>query len=168
MNELSQALIGSSAHTPPLQIIEALPEALAHTTIPAFNGKAPHTIYQELWHITYWLQITLEWIAHIPTPYPTNPHDAFANPEQTAAEPWDQLRQRFASQIQKAAALTQNETLLAELIQCPSRPAEPTRTMTVREQLISLAAHNAYHFGRIVLLRQLQGAWPPPSGGFTW
>jgi len=40
--------------------------------------------------------------------------------------------------------------------------------MTIREQLESLAAHNAYHFGRIVLLRQLAGAWPPASGGFTW
>jgi hypothetical protein len=40
--------------------------------------------------------------------------------------------------------------------------------MTVREQLESLGAHNAYHFGRIVLLRQLMGLWPPPSGGFSW
>jgi hypothetical protein len=31
------------------------------------------------------------------------------------------------------------------------------RMMTVREQLESLGAHNAYHFGRIVLLRQLLG-----------
>jgi hypothetical protein len=40
--------------------------------------------------------------------------------------------------------------------------------MTVREQLESLAAHNAYHFGRIVLLRQINGAWPPTSGGDSW
>jgi len=38
----------------------------------------------------------------------------------------------------------------------------------VRDQLISLASHNAYHFGRIVLLRQLMQSWPPTSGGFTW
>jgi hypothetical protein len=38
----------------------------------------------------------------------------------------------------------------------------------VREQLESFAAHNAYHFGRIVLLRQMLGSWPPPSGGLTW
>jgi hypothetical protein len=31
----------------------------------------------------------------------------------------------------------------------------PVRVMTVREQLESLGAHNAYHFGRIVLLRQV-------------
>ena len=40
--------------------------------------------------------------------------------------------------------------------------------MTVREQLESFAAHNAYHLGRVVLLRQLMGIWPPPSGGLTW
>jgi hypothetical protein len=40
--------------------------------------------------------------------------------------------------------------------------------MTVRELLESLGAHNAYRFGRIVLLRQLQGLWPPPSGSFSW
>ena len=37
-----------------------------------------------------------------------------------------------------------------------------------REQLESLATHNAYHFGRICLLRQLCGAWPPASGGDSW
>jgi hypothetical protein len=40
--------------------------------------------------------------------------------------------------------------------------------MTVREQLESLTAHNGYHLGRIVLLRQLLGIWPPPAGGDTW
>jgi len=40
--------------------------------------------------------------------------------------------------------------------------------MSVRGQLISLAAHNAYHLGRIVVLRQLQRAWPPVSDGFSW
>ncbi len=40
--------------------------------------------------------------------------------------------------------------------------------MSELEQLENLAAHNAYHFGRIVLLRRLLGIWPPASGGFTW
>jgi hypothetical protein len=53
-------------------------------------------------------------------------------------------------------------------VRCPSRPGEPVRVMTAREQLENLGAHNAYHFGRIVLLRQLLGAWPPRSGGYTW
>jgi hypothetical protein len=40
--------------------------------------------------------------------------------------------------------------------------------MTVREQLENAAAHNAYHMGRIVLLRQSLGVWPPAGGGYTW
>ena len=33
---------------------------------------------------------------------------------------------------------------------------------------VSVAAHNAYHLDRIVVLRQLHQAWPPVSGGFSW
>jgi uncharacterized damage-inducible protein DinB len=164
MNELRQALLGDSAHAPPLRITEGLSPAQCHALI---NG-APHTIYQELWHIAFWLRITLDWIAGIETPYPVNPSDAFATSAQTEAEPWENLRRRFAQDIHTAANLTSDAVALARSIQCPSRPGAPTRTMTVHEQLISLAAHNAYHFGRIVLLRQLLGAWPPPGGGFTW
>jgi uncharacterized damage-inducible protein DinB len=31
-----------------------------------------------------------------------------------------------------------------------------------RDALEFLAVHTAYHMGRVVMLRQLQGAWPPP------
>jgi hypothetical protein len=49
-------------------------------------------------------------------------------------------------------------------VRCPSRNGSPTRIMSVRDQLISLAADNAYHLGRIVLHRQLLHAWRPASG----
>ena len=70
--------------------------------------------------------------------------------------------------LQQVAAVAGDETRLQQQVRCPSRPGNPVRIMTVREQLESLAAHNHYHFGRIVLLRQLLGDWPPPSGGFSW
>jgi uncharacterized damage-inducible protein DinB len=28
--------------------------------------------------------------------------------------------------------------------------------------------HNAHHLGQVVVLRQLLGLWPPPSGSYTW
>ena len=34
---------------------------------------------------------------------------------------------------------------------------------TWRDALEFLSVHSAYHFGRVVLLRQLLGAWPPPK-----
>ena len=31
-----------------------------------------------------------------------------------------------------------------------------------------IAQHNSYHLGQIVVIRQMLGTWPPPSGGLTW
>jgi len=36
------------------------------------------------------------------------------------------------------------------------------------EMLQNISAHNSYHLGQVVLMRQMLGAWPPPSGGLTW
>jgi uncharacterized damage-inducible protein DinB len=162
MNELAQALIAESYAAPPSRILEGLTHDLVHRELPS----VPHTIYTELWHLTFWQQITLDWIAGIETPYPNKPSDGFATKHNT--ESWDQLRHRFLQGAEEAAAIAQDSPRLDNLIHCPSRPGAPTRIMSIRDQLISLAAHNAYHLGRIVVLRQLLQAWPPASGGFTW
>ncbi len=164
MNELERALVGNSAHTPPSHILEGLTDELVHR----LPDGAPRSIYEELWHICFWQQITLEWIAGTETPYPDSPRDAFPTVQDAEREYWPQLCERLLAGSRRAADLTQAEAGLSRLIRCTSHPPNPPRTMTVREQFESLAAHNAYHFGRIVLLRQLLGAWPPPSGGFTW
>jgi uncharacterized damage-inducible protein DinB len=164
MNELEQVLMGDSAHTPPALILEGLGSEAAHRN---FAG-APRTIYEELWHIAFWQQITLDWVRGIETPYPVHASDGFPTADDAAREDWDQLRQRFFTTNKEAAAAALDTGRLDVEVRCPSRPGMPLRTMTVREQLESLGAHNAYHFGRIVLLRQLQGLWPPPSGGFSW
>lgn len=164
MNELVQVLIGESAHTAPAIILEGLAGELAHR---ATDG-APHTIYQELWHIAFWQQVTLDWVRGVETPFPVHASAGFPTAADTSHEAWDQLRQRFFTTNKEAAETARDEARLDVAVRCPSRPGEPVRIMTVREQLESLGAHNAYHFGRIVLLRQLLGAWPPPSGGYSW
>ena len=164
MNELEQVLTGDSAHTPPAIILEGLPSEAAHGTV----AGAPHTIYEELWHIAFWQQITLDWIRGIETAYPVHASDGFPTGVDAAQEDWARLRLRFFAANKEAAAASLDVHRLDIEVRCPSRPGMPVRTMTVREQLESLGAHNAYHFGRIVLLRQLQGLWPPLSGGFSW
>jgi len=39
---------------------------------------------------------------------------------------------------------------------------------TPLEVLQTIASHNSYHLGQVVVLRQRLCAWPPPSGGLTW
>jgi hypothetical protein len=164
VNELVQAIIGDSAAAPPAHILEGVGGDLAHRPLDG----APHTIYQELWHITFWQQVTLDWVSGIETPFPHHPSDGFPKESDAVREPWDELRHRFFLGNRQAAEVAADENKLVQSVRCPSRPGQAVRVMSVREQLESLAAHNAYHFGRIVLLRQLFRAWPPPSGGFTW
>ncbi len=164
MSELVEVLAGDSAHTPAAIILEQLSSEAAHHTI----AGAPRTIYEELWHIVFWQQITLDWVRGIETAYPVHASAGFPTQEDVAKESWDQLRQRFFTTNKEGAEAAQDTSRLDLEVRCPSRPGMPVRLMTVREQLESLGAHNAYHFGRIVLLRQIQGLWPPPSGGFSW
>jgi uncharacterized damage-inducible protein DinB len=164
LHELERALVSDSAFAPPPHILEGISDDLAHKKFPG----APHTIYAELWHIAFWQQITLDWISGIETPNPKNASQGFPSEKDAEHESWQQLYQRFFGGNQQAGAAARDTTRLDQPIRCPSPAGHPTRVMSVREQLESLAAHNAYHFGRIVLLRQLNGAWPPKSGGFTW
>jgi uncharacterized damage-inducible protein DinB len=164
MNELVEVLIGDSAHAKPAQILEGLTAELVHRVVEG----APHTIYGELWHMAFWQQVTLDWIKGIETPFPAHASAGFPSETESSHEDWDRLRERFFFCSGKAAAVARDAERLMRQVRCPSRPPLPARTMTVREQLESLGAHNAYHFGRIVLLRQMLGAWPPPSGGYSW
>jgi hypothetical protein len=167
-HELEQVLAGDSAAAPPAHVLQGLTADVAHHSI----SGAPHTIYEELWHIAFWQQMTLDWIAGIETPFPEHASAGFPPPDLSARpsnrEDWSDLCERFFLGNRVAAAAAHDEVRLDAPIRCPSRPGQPVRIMTVREQLESLGAHNHYHFGRIVLLRQLMGLWPPSAGGYSW
>jgi hypothetical protein len=164
MDELERILVGNSAAAPAAQIMEGVSDGLAHRVI----AGTPRSIYEEVWHLAFWLQITLEWNDGIESPYPEHASEGFPTAADVEKESWSDLCFRFLQRLELAAACVQDSAKLARVVRCPSAPGAPLRTMTVREQLESLAAHNAYHFGRIVLMRQICGAWPPPSGGDTW
>ena len=161
MNELQRILVGNGVGAPPAHVLEAIDEAMAHRRYPS----AQHSIYEEVWHLAFWQELSLDWIAGKPTPYPAHASEGFPA---SYAEEWATLRQRFLRGTEKAAAIAGDGEQLERPVICLSRDPDAARTMQVREQVEGIAAHNAYHLGRIVLLRQLFGSWPPPSGGDTW
>ncbi|HTR38234.1 MAG TPA: DinB family protein [Bryobacteraceae bacterium] len=61
MNELERALTGDSAAAPAAHILEGLSDDLVHRRIPG----APHSIYEELWHLAFWQQISLDNAYHL-------------------------------------------------------------------------------------------------------
>ena len=123
MHELEQVLIGDSAASPPAVILESLDDSLAHRIVQG----APRSIYEELWHITYWQQVTLEWVEGIETPYPVHPSAGFPSEDEKAHEDWDTLRQRFFRGNQQAAAIARDAAMLERQVELPipTRLARP-------------------------------------------
>lgn len=112
-----------------------------------------HSIYEELWHTAKWQSIVVrrddpaaaEWVSgdqQFPSEMP--------NDERV----WADLVTEFLSGSEKAAQWGRSPEALADEV----RPG-----VTLADRLVSLAVHNAYHLGKIVALRQVIGAWPPPA-----
>ena len=105
---------------------------------------ASHSIYDELWHLVGYQQSIIAPGAPASDMYP------IAAPEHE--DQWHELVRVFLVGARAAAALGQEPARLAVEV-------EPGVSMA--DELSSVAVHNAYHFGKIVALRQRIGAWPP-------
>jgi hypothetical protein len=64
---------------------------------------------------------------------------------------WHDLVEKFFEGLGKALEWTQSEEKLG---------LETDPGITMADNLVGLAVHNAYHFGKIVALRQMMGIWP--------
>ena len=105
---------------------------------------ASHSIYDELWHLVGYQQSVIAPGAPVSNVYP------IAAPEHE--DQWHELVRVFLVGARAAAALGQEPERLAVEV-------EPGVSMA--DELSCVAVHNAYHFGKIVALRQRIGAWPP-------
>jgi uncharacterized damage-inducible protein DinB len=106
---------------------------------------ASHSIYDELWHLVGYQQSIIE-------PGGAPPGDLYPTVAPEHEDQWHQLVQVFLTGARAAADLGQAPARLA---------AEVEPGVTLADELNSVAVHNAYHFGKIVALRQRIGAWPP-------
>lgn len=80
---------------------------------------------------------------------------------------WDETRARFLEGLRQAVSVGSNP----DKVNKPLSPAiefTPLSYYTVNDALTHVAIHNAHHLGQVVVLRQMLGRWPPPSGGWTW
>jgi hypothetical protein len=122
---------------------------LAHVT--ERPAGASHTIYEELWHATKWQTIVVERdkaagdaLLAGGSHYPSEAPDG--------EQAWHDLVKEFLAGAEKAVEWGRSPDELAR---------EVATGVTMRDELQSLAVHNAYHLGKIVALRQMINAWPP-------
>lgn len=122
-------------------------------TVPvAYVGVQPstshHSIYEELWHLTKWQTFVLRMVRgeDLRSDYREDAFPDVQVPETEAG--WRALVAEFRAGSVEAARLAGDAEALEVRL---------SDGLTVRERLELLAVHNAYHLGKIVLLRQLLG-----------
>jgi len=106
-----------------------------------------HSIYEELWHLVGYQQSII-------APGGPPPDNLFPTTVPEDEDEWHRLVELFLTGARTAAELGQTPARLAEEV-------EPG--LTLADELNCVAVHNAYHFGKILALRQRIGAWPPKS-----
>lgn len=156
---LEHALDGLYAHVLPSRAVESLTVELASRKADGF----PHTIFQLIEHMIYWQNIFLNDVYKTDFVKPEHASDGWTANEAPADE--KELKQsieNFLKGIEDAKQYVKN-------IDENSRTIERGEiNLDVYDVLHSLASHNSYHLGQVVILRHIFGAWPPPSGGMTW
>ncbi len=70
----------------------------------------------------------------------------------TTEQEWPELVGKFFDGLKEALEWTRSPERLA---------METDPAITMADNLVGLAIHNAYHFGKIVAIRQMMGVWQP-------
>ena len=161
---------GKGAHVDPVACVEDISAELAARTIAGY----PHSIWQIVEHMNYWMDYDLGKVAGENRPYPDRAIESWpAHPNPAAEgrasdERWRATTRRFTDLLARVAGLAESDAVeLARKVQNVG-PPQSQRNSTVHAMLWQIAAHNSYHAGQIALLRRQFGAWPPERGGDTW
>ena len=151
-------MIDTASYIAPGRALEGITAEDAIRRLPG----APHSIADIVAHMVYWQ----EWFTYRAQGRgePMAARASLGWPAGT--EVWSELRARFESGLETVVALDSagaRERAVTPPIEFPS-----LAEYTVGDVLVHVAQHNAHHLGQVVLLRQLMGLWPPPSGSWTW
>jgi len=159
---------GKGAHVDPLSCLEDISAVIAARRAPGY----PHSIWQIVSHLNYWMDYDLRTIAGDKPPYPQHAIESWPqHPEpidQSAEDQWQRAIQQFRALLKRIVALAESDSATLGRLVTKAEPADRQRQCTLQTALWELVVHNSYHIGQIALLRRQAGAWPPQRGSDTW
>jgi uncharacterized damage-inducible protein DinB len=160
-----ELLRGKGAHVDPVASVAHVPQEVAGRLLEGY----PHSIWQILSHMNYWMNYEIQRIAGNWPEYPEHAIESW--PEKTSpgtGEEWNKTRAQLAALIQKLNEISEAgpEVLQAQVAGINDEKA--SRPATVEAVLWQTVVHNSYHAGQIALMLRSFGLWPPPAGGDTW
>jgi hypothetical protein len=152
-NAIASLLDGVGEYVTAEQTLESLTTKQALMKLEGW----PHSIAEVVAHLLFWQRQVLAGIHDQPGVVDVS--TAAIGWPQVKRGDWPRIRDEFLVGLEQSREITRDPGRLERVL--PSN-------RTVGFRLVSHAGHDAYHLGQVVLLRQLIGAWPPPSGGMTW
>jgi hypothetical protein len=162
---LRELLRGKRAHADPIACVEDLSSALAGRTIDGY----PHSIFQVVEHLNFWMNYEIRRMAGESGTYPEHAIESW--PPSGAPEDDEQWRQtiaRFGSLLGKLEELADAEQEILNRRVGSNSPTQESESSSVQTVLWQTLVHNSYHIGQVALLRRCLGAWPPRRGGDSW
>jgi uncharacterized damage-inducible protein DinB len=160
---LRELVHGKGAHVDPIACVEDISAQLAIRTVANY----PHSIWQIVEHMNYWMEHELHRIAAQRVSYPSHAIESWPVPPDPASEEqWKGVRQRLSALLDQFATLAESDATQMNRIVAPDKPNSSPRTAgSITQQIV---AHNSYHMGQIAMLRRQFDAWPPERGGDSW
>jgi uncharacterized damage-inducible protein DinB len=160
---LVELIYGAHAHANPLVCVDVSPEAAGQRP-PGFS----HSIWQLVWHMSYWMDYELKRIAGQPAPYPEHAALSWPDVRPARSEDWPCEVERFTERLGRLAQLAALPAGERARPIAPLHDSEARHASSFEAVLWQTLVHNSYHLGQVVQVRQAIGAWPPPSGSDTW
>ena len=159
-----ELLHGKGAHASPLACVEDLSAGLGGRKIDGF----PHSIWQLVAHMNYWMDYDMKRIRNEAPPYPAHATESWPPESEPSEDQWRKAVTDFASLLSQLAAIAESGP------EALARPVPPTHeghkklSSSVQSVLWQTLVHNSYHIGQIAAIRRILGVWPPKGGGDTW
>jgi len=147
--------------TPSIAPARAL-EALSSEQADRRQGTL-HTIAEIVSHLAFWQDWFRGRCEGALEPMPASAALGWKAPPDGT---WPDVRRHFLDGLERIASLGEREDPARVL--APPLEFPPLAGYTIGDVLVHVANHNAHHLGQVIVLRQLLGAWPPPSGSWTW
>jgi uncharacterized damage-inducible protein DinB len=157
--DIRELLIDTTTHVPPARVIENIS---AQDAVQLFKG-ASHSIAEILAHMVFWQEWVHRRCQGVGTPIPEKAMDGWPTVQ---SDTWPMVQSRFIKGLEDFVRMMEGSDLDQKIVPALEVPA--LAHMTRRDAVIHVANHNAHHLGQIIILRQIMGLWPPPSGGLTW
>ena len=157
---MRELLTDTLAYIPPARALEELSTDAAERRV----APGSHSIAEIVAHMDFWQRWFVARCEGVDEPMVTSAASGWPAVTQGS---WKHIEDRFVAGLERAASLGDDESRLARPI-TPAIQFPPIANYTVRDALVHIATHNAHHLGQVIVLRQVIGLWPPPSGSWTF